>query len=354
VGVKIDKADSYTEASPGSVTVVIKNNTNRPVGLVSVQLAVGELRLEKTFTNFPKVTYDENAGQATTVFAEGVEDIGPEARMPLKYVQWVGPSDGVLIERVLLPGDEMTVPFDVTPYPKMGDRAAATAELIVLGECYKRTHGSHTTQNVTRPDPGGNPTPFIETTTTEYFERMRRPLGMGEYLITREAFDENPRVTAKGKTRLTIEPLPFTLAAAVKKAGFEPERFFYFHPGNIWLFCKDKATTFVSADVLETHPGDYLILAGAFEKNGNKAEVEVFDEIKNGTAPLLGCLFDGGYTSSKTGIREPGAAEGVWHLSKAMDSLKGFVTIKEGNLLRLARDLDGWGYRVDGARIAKK
>jgi hypothetical protein len=304
--------------------------------------------------SFPNVAFDIEKGEAATAFVEGVEDIGPAAAMPLKYVQWVGKSEGVLIEHILLPGDEITVKFDVTPYPATGNSVRATAELIPVGEAYKPARTTHTTQNVVRKDPSGNPTPFIETTTTTYYERMRYPLGPGQYLISRESFDAAGRVTASGSARIDIMPLPFTLADARRKAALEPQDFMYFHPGNVWLFYKDGVTTFVSKDVREDHPGDYLILARTMGKSGESVNVDVFDEIKDATAPLLGLLFDAGYTKGKAATRLPMADENAWNLSKAMDSLSGKIGIKDGNLLQFARDLDKWGYRADGTRIRKK
>lgn len=347
----IQKADSYTEATPATVTVLLKNNSDRPLGLLSVKLAVGELRIPQDFCAYPRVAYDAEKGEARTAFVEGVEDIGPAAMMPLKYINEVGQSDAVIIPRILMPGDEITVDFNVTLYPKRGNKTAATAELIEIADCYKRATSTTTTQNVTRPDPGGNPAPFIETTITTYYQHMPKPLDPGEYLITKDAFDSNPRVTASASTTLNIVPLPFTLTDAETTARFSPDDFLYFHPGNIWLFYKDGVTTFVAKDTLESHPGNYILLAESLEKNGETAEVEIFDEIKDGSSPLLYSLADAGYTTFAQS--RGGGAIGKWQPSKAMDSLSGPVTIKGGNLLQFARDLDKWGYRADGAQIRK-
>lgn len=347
VSVGIVKQDSYAEASPGSVEIVVRNNSRHPLALLSVTLAVGELRMQRAFAAFPRVIYDAAKGEAATAVAEGVEEIGPAARMPARYSRRLGNSSGVLLEHMLMPGDEIRVTMPFTPYPHLGGRVTAAVELIRVGQVYKQKDRMTASQNVARGD-----AVFIETTTTTIYGRMRRPLGSGQYLMTQEDYDANGRVVARGSTSIAIKPLAFTFTDAARKAGFEPERYLYFRVGGMWLFFGDGHTWFVSPDAVERYAGDYQYFACALERGDEMIEVGLYDEIAEGGCPLLTLLLEGGYTGVRSIVHEPGAGRDAWHLSKSMDSLRGYIRIKD--LLQFARDLDRRGYRADGDSLRKK
>ena len=114
----------------GGVTIVVRNNSSRPLALLSVTVAVGELRMQRAFVTFPAVAYAPEKGEAVTVFAEGVEDIGPAAITPRTYREWHGADSAVLLERMLMPGDEVEVTIPFIPYPHLGEGVHATAKLM--------------------------------------------------------------------------------------------------------------------------------------------------------------------------------------------------------------------------------
>ncbi|RKY29183.1 MAG: hypothetical protein DRP79_01185 [Planctomycetota bacterium] len=352
--VEIRKQDSYTEAARGGVTIVVRNNSSRPLALLSVTVAVGELRMQRAFVRFPAVAYAPEKGEAVTVFAEGVEDIAHAAREPLRYSRRLGNSSGALLERMLMPGDEVKVTMDFTPYPHLGDRVTATAELIHVGEVYKQQKRMAASQNVVREGPSGEKTPYIETTITTVYGHMEYPLGSGPYLMTMEDYESNRRCRADARARLDIKPLEFTFAEAAGKAGFVPDRYGYFHAGGMWLFYHGGETWFVSPDVVEHYPGSYEYMAAAVMDGREMIAVEIHDEIAEGACPLLSLLFEAGYAVGKTTVHAPGHGRNAWHLSKDGSALLGHIRIKYGDLLRFARDLDGWGYRADGKLLRKK
>jgi hypothetical protein len=353
-GVEIRKQDSYTEAARGGMTIVVRNNSRRPLALLSVTVAVGELRMQRAFVTFPAVAYAPEKGEAVTVFAEGVEEIGPAAITPRTYRKWHGTDSAVLLERMLMPGDEVEVTMDFTPCPHLGDRVTATAELIYVGEVYKQQKRMAASQNVVREGPSGEETPFVETTITTVYERMEYPLGSGSYLMTREDYDSNRRCRADARARLDIEPLEFTFAAAAGKAGFVPDCYEYFHVGGMWLFYCGDETWFVSPDVVEHYPGSYEYMAAAVMDGREMTAVEIHDEIAEGACPLLSLLFEAGYAVGKTTVHAPGHGRNAWHLSKDGSALLGHIRIKYGDLLQFARDLDAWGYRANGNVLERK
>ncbi len=354
VDLGIRQQETYAEAAPGEITVVVRNDSRNPLGLLAVTLAVGELRMQRSFATVLQVAYDPEKGEAVTVSAQSQKDITQSPGTPRRHFEWRGDSSGVLLEHMLMPGDEVEVTVPFTPYPHLGDRVTATAELIRVGEVYKRQKRMVATQKVEREGPDGVKRSFVEKTTTTIYVHMNYPVGSGAYLIRREDYDSRRRVAVDAKTSLDIRPLGFTFAAAVEKAGFEPDGYRYFHAGGMWLFCHDEETWFVSPDVLEHYPGDYRRIADALEHGDDMVRVEIRDEISRGACPLLSLLYEAGYARSKSIEQRSDLKEEAWNLSGSLNTIDGYIRIKDKNLLQFARCLEEWGYRADGGLLRKR
>ncbi|GIW71156.1 MAG: hypothetical protein KatS3mg102_0698 [Planctomycetota bacterium] len=372
IALALGGAGTYGEAI--DVAVRIGNPSTVPLVLLAVRAAAadGVAFVDRTLpSELPAELAGEVAQLEGTLF---VEDIGPQARLPMPpRWEWRGEERLVCVP-VLAPGDQFELRGRLRLSPEVGECVRATVRYAPLAQ---QARLLRLVEHVLEPLPAPPPGSFGWAPALRLRARLQRQLGLApggqaaepvalrlsggaepgagaallplggaplpvlyRHALTAAELAALPAAERSAEAPLQIVPPPVPLAEARRRAGIAHGPAVHLPAIGAWVLQGRDGSALVSAELTERLPGRLAAL-GERLLEGSSAELTLFE-----MAPA----------ADPDGLVQHLRAAGLQARSEPMkgEQWRGVVEVRAPELLRLVRALAERGLEVQGLEVRQR